>query len=195
MYTLVGKMTMSKVALLIGFSWNCGFHTGNSQGLYDHTPNTKDSTKGNKKTLCSAVSQVQNQVQWHFTMSTVVMPPVNSITTTNQACPPFLNEWKTTINKTESNDRHGNTDSMPPNNKCQDMIPSLMPKHDNGHICQAFPICSLPLESSFNNITMASQQQISDGITPTNNCTLSQQIESPDKPNSKWQSTKWKNWI
>jgi len=165
MYTPVGKMTMRKVALLSGFLWNQhGFLTSKFQGLYDHTPNSNDSTKENKKNCVWQSPKCKTKS--NDITSTVALPPVNSITNTSQASPPSLNERKMTVNKIESNDGHGNTDSMPPNDKCQDMIPHSMPKLDNGHIHQASPICDLPPESSFNNITTASQQQISNEITP-----------------------------
>jgi len=71
-----------------------------------------------------------------------------------------------TINKTESNEGHDKQDYMPSNDKHQDTIPHLTPKHDNGHIHQASPISGLPLESLLNNITMASNQQLPDELTP-----------------------------
>jgi len=56
--------------------------------------------------------------------------------------------------------------SMPSYDKFQDTIPHLMLQHNDSHIHWASPIHGLPLELSFQNTTMASQQQILDRINP-----------------------------
>jgi len=108
--------------------------------------------------MCSTVSQVPNPVQWQFTMNREALPPVNSITTTNQACSPSVKSSKMTVNKTASSKEHGNTVFMQCHDKHQDTIPHSMLQHDNGHIHWASLICSLPLEPSFQHTTMVSQQ-------------------------------------
>jgi len=116
----------------------------------------------NKKKTCSTVSQVPNPVQWQFTTNTAAPSPVNSITTTDQACSPSIKSSKTTVNKTASSDVHGNTVYMPCHNKRQDTIPHSTLQRNDGHIHRASPIRSLPPEPSFQKTTMVSQQQILD---------------------------------
>jgi len=141
---------------------------------------------------CSKVSQAQNPVQWQFTMSTAALPPVNSITTTNQAWSPSINTRKTTANKTALS--NGNFYAI------LWQISRYNTSLDATTQWQPYPLgfpnpwlTSGIIISKYHNGLPATN--LGQDKPTTNDCVPPQQITFPDKPDSTWQSTEWMNWI
>jgi len=157
-----------------------------SQGLYDPTPNTNDPIQRNKQKPCSTVSQAQNQVQRHPTTSNITaLPPVNTIFTTDQARPLFLNTRETDVHKTDSNDGHGKTDFTPAHDKRQDMLPHSTPPHDDSHIHRASPIRGLPPEPLANTITVTAKQQRLKGVNSSQTTARPNTSDLPTNPTAR----------
>jgi len=179
---------MRKAVLSSRFSRNRGSLAGKSQGLYDPTPNTNDSTKKTKKKTCSTVSQAPNLVQRQSPTSKAASPPDNSINTTDQACSRSVIRNKTTVRKTESSQGHGNTHYMPSRDKRQDTTPHSTQQNDEGHIHRALPIRGLPPESVNNDITRASQHN-SDGKSRSLRQRSYKQLKCKDKQQNQQRTT------